>query len=158
MDDYVAFGDELENPRDDSSRLQLIANMLLRPIIIYSSDNSDFFRQFDPENHKSQLNPFELVKNDATQEYHLKFTYKTNKTVLDDMKLNAVLAKFPILIDQIPLWLIEFVKCDLNAYLRGAEKNWIDGNELIQDKKNCLIQVSNAKEDYLKVPENDTLE
>ena len=53
MDDYEAFGDELENPRDDSSRLQLIANMLLRPIIIYSSDNSDFFRQFDPENDKS---------------------------------------------------------------------------------------------------------
>lgn len=78
MDDQEIFGDELENPQDDASRLQLMANMLLRPIIMYSSDNPDFFRQFDPENHSSQLDPFELVKNDATQEYHLKLTYATN--------------------------------------------------------------------------------
>ena len=54
--------------------------------------------------------------------------------------------------------MLEFVKCDLHAFLRGTEKFWIDDLEPIQDKINCLVHVSNAKADYIAVPENDTLE
>jgi len=156
-----ALFDELEEPADDFAKLQLIANFLKRSIVLYSSDNPDNFREFEPEGldantEQQQQQAYEIVKDDATLEYKLRVSFSTTKKVLDEKKLNAVLAKVPAIEEQVPQWLREFVKCDLNAYLRGDVKAFVENRELIESKIKVLVDLSEAKQSYIEAQDSET--
>ena len=149
---------EQENYDTDTSQLQLLADSLYRPIILYFGLDCENYRYFQPENRNTNLSAFELVLDEENHDYYLKLSYQTTDNILDWHKLQCLFKRAPALRKQIPSWVQQFVECDLSAYFKGINGTQSDEKEGVARKIQILANLDAAKNDHTQQQDIESLE